>query len=159
MGKARQNCFHTAGDLPEVFSWLREFTIWRPSGGFLGGVHALLDACRSGHSKVIVYVAGSCGKALWSSLDGRVHSGLPCRKDSILGIWISWTGRQDGSREQWLKKESCEDFGGHRLEGGKEKANKVKRTHFNAGQLAFSFLRAASWDRNGRMERIESEEK
>lgn len=159
-GKTRKNSCFT----PQVtfmakghFFLLEELTIGGLCDGFLSSAHAPLYACRGGPSKVIVCVAGSWQGALWGSLDGGLYSSLSCRKDSVLDVWSGLTGGQDASREQGLEDEACEDLRGRGLEWGKETENEVKRTHWKAGQPAFSPLRAVSLGRNGRMEKVESE--
>lgn len=48
------------------------------------------------------------------SLVDSFRSCLSCRKDSILHIWFSacLTRGRNGSREQGVDKEACEDLGG-----------------------------------------------
>lgn len=83
--------------------------------GFLSNVNAPLDACRSSYFKVIVGATRGRGGAFWGSLDGRIYSCLSRRKDCVLDVWISLAGGQDGSGEQGMEDEACDDLRGHRL--------------------------------------------
>lgn len=87
-----------------------------PGSGFLGDVHGPLDACWSGHFKVIICASGGRGGAFRGSLDGRIYSCLSRRKDCVLDVWISLAGGQDGSGEQGVEDEACEDLWGPWLE-------------------------------------------
>ena len=98
---------HRLCSWPGVSSWLREPTFGWSCGRFLRGWPAPLDASRCGCCKVVVCATRGWEGVLWGSLAGRICSCLSCRKDSILGIWISLTGGQDGSREQGMKDKAC----------------------------------------------------
>lgn len=90
--------------------------MWGPRGGFLRHAHAPLDACGGGHFQVVVGATGSREGVLWGSLNGRIHSCLSCRKDSVLDTGIRLGGGQDGSGEHRLQEEAWEDVRGHWLE-------------------------------------------